>query len=106
MKKAVFTIGGKQYLVSEGQVLEIELVKDMGRDNNKQIELQPLLVINDTSTLIGKPILSDHKITAEIVQSDLQSDKVTSIRYKSKKRVHKIHGHRQHQSQIKIISIE
>jgi large subunit ribosomal protein L21 len=104
MKKAVFTIGGKQYLITEGEVLDVELIKEEKKSDNK-LQFQPLLVIDETTTLIGKPLLDNHNITAEILVMDVLSDKVTAIRYKAKKRVHKTHGHRQHHSQIKIIDI-
>jgi large subunit ribosomal protein L21 len=105
MKKAVFKIGGKQYFVTEGQVLEVELITDENQKKDKKIQIQPLILINEATTLIGKPLLDDHRITAEILEPDILSDKVMAIRYKAKKRVHKIHGHRQHHSQIKIIEI-
>jgi large subunit ribosomal protein L21 len=104
MKKAVFTIGGKQYLVTEGQVLDVELIKN-GKNHDDKLQLQPLLVIDETTTLIGKPLLDSSNITAEVLVEDVLSDKVTAIRYKAKKRVHKTHGHRQHYSRIKIIEI-
>jgi ribosomal protein L21 len=45
------------------------------------------------------------KVVAEIVEEDVKADKVTAIRYKAKKRVHKVHGHRQHQTVLKISKI-
>ena len=105
MKKAVLAIGGKQYLVTEGQVLEVELIKDINQKADKKFQLQPLLVIEGTKSYIGKPTLDTYKVNTEIIESKFLSGKVTSIRYKSKKRVHKIHGHRQSLSQIKIIDI-
>lgn len=101
MKKAVIVTGGKQYLVTEGESLKIELLKQEG----KTAHFTPLLVIDGDKTTIGTPEVSGVKVTAEIIEADVQADKVTSIRYKAKKRVHTVRGHRQHQTEIKITKI-
>lgn len=101
MKKAVIQTGGKQYLVSEGETIEVELLKASG----KSAEFQPLLVIDGETTSIGTPSVDKAKVTAEILEADKQADKVTSIRYKAKKRVHKVRGHRQHHTILKITKI-
>lgn len=101
MKKAVIATGGKQYLVSEGELLSVELLKDAG----KTATFEPLLVIDGEKVTVGTPIVKDVKVTVEIVEADTQADKVTAIRYKAKKRVHKVHGHRQRQSVIKVTKI-
>jgi large subunit ribosomal protein L21 len=101
MKKAVIATGGKQYLVTEGETLEVELLKA----ENKTANFTPLLVIDGDKVTVGNPELSASKVSATVVEPDIQADKVTSIRYKSKKRVHKIRGHRQHQTVIKVLKI-
>lgn len=101
MKKAVIVTGGKQYLVTEGETLEVELLKTEG----KTATFVPLLVIDGDKTEVGAPEVSGVKVTAEIVDEDVKADKVTAIRYKAKKRVHKIRGHRQHHTVIKIAKI-
>ena len=101
MKKAVIATGGKQYLVTEGETLEVELIKQEG----KTASFVPLLVIDGDKTTVGSPELSGAKVTAEIVAADVQADKVTSLRYKAKKRVHTVRGHRQHHTQLKITKI-
>lgn len=101
MKKAVITTGGKQYLVTEGESLEVELLKA----DSKTITFDALLVIDNDKTIVGQPIVDKIKVSAEIVAEDVAGEKVTAIRYKPKKRVHKVHGHRQHHSHIKISKI-
>jgi large subunit ribosomal protein L21 len=101
MKKAVIQTGGKQYVVSEGETITVELIKDSA----KTLSFEPLLLINGETTEVGKPTLAKNKVSAEVVEADVQSDKVTSIRYKAKKRVHKVRGHRQHQTILKITKI-
>jgi large subunit ribosomal protein L21 len=102
MKKAVISTGGKQYIVSEGEILKVELIKETA---GKSVSFEPLLVTDGSSVQVGTPIVAKVKVTAEILESDVQADKVTSIRYKAKKRVHTVRGHRQHQTILKITKI-
>ena len=101
MKKAVIKTGSKQYLVSENEQIEVELLKT----DKKTIDFEPLLVLDGDNVQIGKPSLDKVKVTADIIESDIQTDKVTSIRFKAKKRVRTVRGHRQHKSVIKIKKI-
>ncbi len=101
MKKAVIQTGGKQYVVTEGETLSVELIKG----GDKKLTFEPLLVIDGDATQVGAPAVSGAKVTAEVVSEDVQADKVTSIRYKAKKRVHTVHGHRQHQTVLKVTKI-
>lgn len=100
MKKAVIATGGKQYIVHEGETLEVELIKDA-----KKTEFDALLVMDGDKISIGNPLVASVKVSAEVVESEVKAEKVTAIRYKAKKRVHKIHGHRQSHTLIKITKI-
>lgn len=99
MKKAIIATGGHQYLVQEGETLEVELLKE-----EKNVSFEPLLVIDGEKTTVGTPTVSGAKVTAEVV-AQVRAEKVTAIRYKAKKRVKKVQGHRQHLTQIKITKI-
>ncbi len=101
MKKAVIATGGKQYLVAEGDEISVELLKT----DKKTAEFDALLVIDGKSVQVGTPLVKSAKVTATIVSADEQQDKVTSIRYKAKKRVHTVRGHRQRLATIKITKI-
>jgi len=101
MKKAVIATGGKQYLVSEGETLEVELIGS----EQKTFKLKALLVIDGDKVEVGRPIVEGPELIVEVVDPDLKADKVTAIRYKAKKRVHKLRGHRQHFTRIKINKI-
>ncbi len=100
MKKAVIATGGKQYIVSEGDLLDIELIQD-----EKVTEFDVMLLIDGDTIKIGAPLVKDVKVKAEVVNQNVKADKVMAIRYKAKKRVHKVHGHRQQHTQIKIVKI-
>jgi large subunit ribosomal protein L21 len=100
MSKAVIATGGKQYIVSEGETLNVELLNT----DKKQVTFEPLMVINGDNVKVGTPSVAGAKVTADVVE-ETKADKVTSIRYKAKKRVHKLHGHRQRLTTIKIAKI-
>ena len=101
MKKAIILTGGHQYVVHEGQTLDVELLNT----EEKTVTFEPLLVIDGDKTTVGAPTVATATVTADVVTANFKDDKVLSIRYKAKKRVHKIHGHRQQLTTIKIASI-
>jgi large subunit ribosomal protein L21 len=102
MKKAVIATGGKQYLVAEGETISVELLKDA----KDKVSFDALLLIDGDKATVGSPLVKEAKVTATVVEADVQQDKVTSIRYKAKKRVHTVKGHRQRLTTIKISSIK
>lgn len=102
MKKAVIKTGGKQYFVHEGETVDVELIKF----DKKTISFEPLLTVDEKKVSVGKPSVSGASVTASIVAPDTKQDKVTSIRYKAKKRVRKVRGHRQRLTSLKINSIK
>jgi large subunit ribosomal protein L21 len=99
--KAVIKVGSKQYLVEQGNEIEVELL----HLEDKSVSFTPLLVIDGESVQVGTPVLEKSKVTAEVIDQDVKAPKVTAIRYKAKKRVHKVHGHRQHHTKLKITKI-
>jgi large subunit ribosomal protein L21 len=101
MKKAVIATGGKQYVVAEGETITIERLKDV----DKTVKFDALLVIDGDKTTVGAPLVSGVSVSATIVDGEAKAEKVTAIRYKAKKRVHKLHGHRQLQTVVKIDKI-
>lgn len=100
MKKAVIATGGKQYLVSEGQELDIELL-----DPSQKAVFEALLVIDGEAISVGTPTVTGVSVGADVVEQTLKADKVVAIRYKAKKHVKKVRGHRQKLTRIKITKI-
>lgn len=100
MKKAVIQTGGKQYLVAEGEELEVELL-----DPAQKAVFDALLVIDGESVSVGAPFVEGVKVSADITEQLVKAEKVIAIRYKAKKRVHKTRGHRQRHSRIRIAKI-
>lgn len=99
--KAVIEVGSKQYLVEQGKEIEVELL----HVTDKTATFTPLLVIDGDTVQVGQPALEKSKVVTEVLEADIKADKVIAIRYKAKKRVHKVHGHRQHHTKLKITKI-
>ena len=100
---AVIQTGGKQYRVEEGSKLRVEKLNGNVGD---KVEIKEVLFIGGTdSPKIGKPILPNSKVVAEITKQD-KSDKVLVFKRKRRKGFKKLKGHRQPFTELKIISIE
>lgn len=97
--QAVIKSGGKQYIVSKDQVLNVELLGDA-----KKIEFDVLMTIDGDKVSVGAPLVPDVKVKAEVVE-EVKGEKIKVLRFKAKKRVKRLTGHRQHYSQIRIVSI-
>lgn len=103
MKKAVISTGGRQYLVTEGEQLSVNFLKS--ESAKKVINFETLLVLDDKKTSVGSPVVKGSTVSAEVINPSQKAEKVTAIRYKAKKRVHKVRGHRQTETVIKITKI-
>jgi len=102
MIKAVVKIGGKQFVVAEKETLLVDLLQE----GTKELTLDAMLLIDGDNVTIGTPTVKDVKVTAKVIDDLVKGDKVQVIRYKAKKRVHKLNGHRQKYSKIEITSIK
>ena len=101
-KIAIIATGGKQYLVSEGTVLDIEKIPSKVGD--KIVFDQVLLIDDGTTMTIGAPNLEGAKVSAEHI-AEGREKKVTVIRYRQKSRYFKKKGHRQAFSKVKITAL-
>lgn len=97
--QAVIASGGKQYIVEKDQTLELELVGDV-----KKLELDALLTIDGDKISVGAPFVDSVKVVAEVVE-EVKGDKVKVLKFKPKKRIKRLTGHRQHYSLVKITKI-
>ncbi|QQR53143.1 50S ribosomal protein L21 [bacterium] len=97
--QAVIMTGGKQFLVTLDQELDVELIGDA-----KKIDFEPLLVIDGDKVTVGQPTVAGVKVKADVLE-EVKGDKLKILKFKAKKRVKKLTGHRQHYSRIKITSI-
>ena len=100
---AIVQLGSLQYKVSEGDVIESQLLEEK---KGESIDLeQVLLFANDSDVRIGQPLLQDVKVTAEIVRQHL-GEKVISYKYRRRKNSAWKKGHRQQITTLRIKTIE
>jgi large subunit ribosomal protein L21 len=98
--QAIIRAGGKQYLVSPDQTLEVDLVDSAA----KTLAFEPLLVIDGAKVTVGTPVVAGVKVTATVV-GEVKGEKIKVLKFKAKKREKKLTGHRQRYTQIKISAI-
>jgi len=101
MKYAVIKTGGKQYKVSEGQVIEVEL---LATDGKSHVFDDVLLFVDGDKVELGMPTVSGVKVFADVVEQ-VKGDKIEVFKYKSKSRYRKHTGHRQKYTRLKVVSI-
>lgn len=101
---AVIATGGKQYVVREGDSLNVEKLEGTHKEGSK-IEFAEVLLVDDgKTTKVGEPTVSGAKVTAEFVEHGRDS-KIEVIRFRSKSRYFKNRGHRQPYTRVKITKI-
>lgn len=101
---AVIETGGKQYRVNSGDKFRIE---KLSGETSTEIVFDKVLALGGegTETKFGNPYISGARVTAEIVKQG-RADKVLVFKYKSKKNIRKMRGHRQYFTEVVIRSIE
>lgn len=99
---AVIKTGGKQYKVSEGDLLKVEKLEGSVGDS---IELNEVLMVGGEEVKIGTPLLPGAKVTARIVEQG-KDKKVLVFKMKRRKTFRKLNGHRQPLTRLKITAIE
>ena len=97
---AIIRAGGKQSKVSEGDVLDVERLKETG-----DVTFTPLLIVKDDGTVISdRSKLEKAKVTAEVM-GEHRGDKVEVFKYKNKTGYRRRSGHRQTYTTIKVKKI-
>ena len=100
--KAVIASGNKQYIVAEKDQILVDSIDE----GVKNVTFEPLMLIDGDKTKVGTPNVTGVKVTAKVIDELVKGDKVTAIRFKAKKRVHKTRGQRHQYTKIEITSIK
>ena len=101
--KAVIVTGGKQYTVSEGDVLFIE---KLNAEAEAAVSFdQVLAVLDGENTKIGTPVVEGASVEAKVIKNG-KGKEIQILRYKSKKNEKKKIGHRQPYTKVQITKIE
>ena len=98
---AIIATGGKQYKVSEGDIIKVE---KLGVADGETVTFDKVLLVSDGETVIGNPTIAGASVTASVV-CEGKDKKVVVYKYKRKKGYHKKNGHRQLFTKVKIESI-
>ena len=98
---AVIVTGGKQYRVSEGDVIYIEKI-DAQVDSTVSFDV--LLMGNDGDVKIGTPVVEGVKVEGKVV-GQIRGEKIVVYKYKSKKNYRRKQGHRQPYTKVEITKI-
>ena len=102
MSYAIIQTGGKQYRVSEGDLLNVEkLAVEAGTETTIS---DVMLVVNGDKITLGAPLVSGASVTAEVV-SQFKDDKVIAFKFKRRKGYHRKKGHRQDLTKVEITAI-
>lgn len=89
---AIIKTGGKQYKVSEGDVIKVE---KLDANIDEIVEISDVLAIsNGTELTVGKPVVEGAKVQLKVLEHD-KAKKIIVFKYKPKKNYRRKTGHRQ-----------
>ncbi|MBI4697627.1 MAG: 50S ribosomal protein L21 [Nitrospirae bacterium] len=98
---AIIETGGKQYKVSEGDIIKIEKI-----DNKKSVTFKNVLMVSDNNQVsFGNPFIPSAKVTADVI-GDGKADKVLIFKMRPRKGHRKLRGYRQTHTTVKIKNIQ
>ena len=98
---AVIAAGGRQYRVSQGDVIYIDKVN---QENDSKISFDVLMIGGDGDVKIGNPILAGAKVEGKVL-GQVKGQKIIVYKYKSKKNYARKQGHRQPYTKVEITGI-
>ncbi len=97
---AIIATGGKQYKVSEGDMLKVE---KLDVEAGSTVTFDQVVAVSDGSLKVGEDV-ANATVTATVVEQG-RGKKVIVYKYKRKTGYHKKNGHRQAYTQVKIEKI-
>mgnify|MGYP004004283095 FL=1 len=99
---AVLNTGGKQYKVSQGDLIEVE---KLDSDVGDKVTLSQVLMVGEGEKVeVGSPYVSNCKVTGEVVEQG-KGAKIIVFKKKRRKNYRRKKGHRQFFTQLKITEI-
>lgn len=98
---AIIATGGKQYKVSEGDIITIE---KLGVEAGEKVTFDQVLAVSDSEMKIGNPTVAGATVEGSVVKEG-RGKKVIVYKYKRKTGYHNKNGHRQAFTQVKIDKI-
>ncbi|MCI8336059.1 MAG: 50S ribosomal protein L21 [Peptococcaceae bacterium] len=99
---AIIETGGKQYRVSEGDVINVEL---LAADVDATVEIDRVLAVGEGENIkVGSPVVAGAKVVLKVLEHG-KGKKVIVFHYKPKKNIRKKNGHRQPFTKVQIEKI-
>lgn len=99
---AIIEAGGKQIRVAEGDIIRCDLVSS---EPGSEVTFdRVVLAANGDDVSVGTPTLDGASVSGKVLRQ-AKDKKILVFRYKSKKRVRKLNGHRQPFAEVKIEKI-
>lgn len=98
---AVIVSGGKQYRVSQGDVIYVE---KLDQDVDTSVSFDVLMLGDDSGVEVGTPTLVGAKVEGKVV-AQVKGEKILIYKYKSKKNYHRRAGHRQAYTKVEITAV-
>lgn len=92
---AIIETGGKQYLVSKGEKIQVEKLPGKTGDT---VKFDQVLLLDTT---VGKPRIAGAVVEGKILKQ-ARSKKVSIFKYKAKSRYRRRQGHRQFFTEVEI----
>ena len=94
---AIFQTGGKQYRVSEGDIVKVEKLNATG-----SVTFDQVLMVGDK---VGTPFIAGATVVADVIEQK-RDDKVLVFKKKRRQNYRRTVGHRQYITVLKIKSIK
>ena len=98
---AIIATGGKQYRVSQGDVIYVEKID---QEADSTVAFDALLIENDGDVKVGNPTVAGAKVEGKVV-AQVKGEKILVYKYKSKKNSRRRQGHRQPYTKVEITAI-
>ena len=100
---AVIRNGGKQYRVKSNDVVTLEHIN---ANTGDKITLDDVLLIGETGKepIVGLPLVEGASVNAEIIEQT-RNAKIDVVKFKRRKNYHRLYGHKQHVTKIRIMDI-
>ena len=100
---AVIVTGGKQYRVTEGETLRVEL---LSADADSEVRFENVLMVGEGEQVkIGAPYVDGASVTATI-KAHGKGDKVMIQKFKRRQGYRRLKGHRQQFTEVQITGIK